>query len=192
MWEITLIGKYRDIVYMQELVENLENLYNSRVVSAISYNKNLICSIAISGNINKNKIKTIVYESIIKIVKCEYLEENLIIFKEDKSLNTFMLSSLILLDLKEEIIYAKKNSNWGKTVSIRSFVYFKLNYLIKLWNNLCKFINRKFGNSFEDLIFIFETEYAVSFNDFFLKYSFVQENAIINKKGDCLWKTRSE
>lgn len=153
MWEITLIGKKLDILYFQDLIERLKLRYED-MYSAITYSKELILSIAINNDECIDEIEDMVYETILKISKGEVFDKNLKIFGSDKSFNSFMLSTLILMDLKEEIEYAKIHTKLSPKVNIRSFTYFRLHKMVKLWGKVIDYINIQFSNSFHDEMYL--------------------------------------
>jgi len=154
MWEITLLTDYYDIFYIQELQDNLNSNKISNCV-AINYDKELICcSIAISNDKDIEFSQDLIFECILKIVKSEYFKMNLNIFGNDRSFNSFMLSSLVLMDLKEEIEFAKFNALDFKKIHVRSFVYFKLHKLLDIWERVINYINIQFGNHLEESMYL--------------------------------------
>ena len=150
MWEITIKGKPSDIVYFLELKNTLKDLFKKDILVVITFEKDLLCSVAtINSNIISHS-KRIVWETIIKIVKIEYMQENLNCFTQDKSLNSFLLSNLIMLDIKDEIEYAIQTVKLSKILSIRSFIYFKLHNFIELWKREVDYLNKHFSGENEE------------------------------------------
>lgn len=144
MWEITLIGKPYDIVHFLELKNVLKSSFGKSVIVVITFEKDLICSIAVIEKKYIQIVKNFVYEIILKLVKLEFYEQNLTIFSEDKSLNSFLLTNIVLVDLVDEVRYAKSISKLTKVVNIRSFVYFKLNKFIQIWKRDLQYYNKNF------------------------------------------------
>ena len=145
MWEITLVGKPSDIGYFLDLKDILKSKFNKEIIVVISFEKDLICSIASTNQKNTNILKHIIYETIIKVAKSEYYQNNLELFTSDKSLNSFILSSLILINLDDEINYANHYAKLGNTVYVKSFVNFKLNNMVKMWRREIDYYNVIFG-----------------------------------------------
>lgn len=154
MWEITLLGKTSDIVFFQQLKDTLKKQFNNDVVAVITFNENLICSIATSEHKYIKILKLAIYESIIKIVKCEYFREKLTIWGTDKALNSFIMSSLILIDLNDEVDFAKDTTKLTKVVSVRSFVYFKLCRLVNVWKKFVRYLNLHFSDNMQEGLYL--------------------------------------
>jgi len=150
MWEITPVGKTRDILFFDELKTILKDKYNSQIMMAITFNNDLYCSIAVKDKRYVRFVKSKIFETIIKIVKCEYFENNLNIFSIDKSLNSFILSCILKIDLFDEIEYSLERFKLTKIVHIRSFVYFKLSKIINIWSKIASYLNSNFQFNCKD------------------------------------------
>ena len=124
------------------------------VIVVITFEKDLICSIAISDECYKDFLITAILETIIKIVKAEYYQSNLKIFSNDKSLNSFLLSSLVLINLIEEVEYAKAFAKISSTINIRSFINFRLHKLIVVWNREVDYYNQNFAGEYKDGLYL--------------------------------------
>ena len=151
MWEITLVGKPKDLEYFLELKDYLKNLIKNDIIIVLSFENSLICSIALSNESKLSIVKRKIIEMIIKIVKTDFYLEKLKFFTADKSLNSFVLSSLIYVNLQDEVDFASKVADIAKYIDIRSFVYFRLHRLIDVWENEVEYYNYNFGNNQEEL-----------------------------------------
>lgn len=154
MWEITLIGKPCDIGYFIDLKDTLYRKFKNEILVVISFEKDLICSIATTNNVHIRKLKLLIYETIIKVVKAEIYHNSLEIFTNDKSLNSFILSSLIIINLNDEVNYAKAYTSLTKVINVRSFVYFKLHNMIDMWYREIDFYNYTFGGIHRDEFYL--------------------------------------
>ena len=132
MWEITLLGNASDIVYYLELKNTLKRNFGNDVLAVITFEKALVISIAVLNKAKIAKAKNLVMQTIIRIVKVEYMQNNLKCFCNDKSINSFLLSNIITLDMKDEVKYALQVAKLSSIVNIRSFVLFKLHNFIDL------------------------------------------------------------
>lgn len=150
MWEITLKGKPSDIVYFLDLKNKLKSTFDKNVLICITFEKDLVVSIAYIGKDKLRKIQSIIWQYIIKIVKVEYLQERLNYSTKDISLNSFLLSNLILLDIKDEVEYAMQLVKLMPVISIRSFMYFRLHKFIELWQKEVDYYNRHFSSNSEE------------------------------------------
>lgn len=154
MWEITLVGKPNDIGYFLELKDYLKKELDNNVIVVISFENELICSIALSNEKDIEYLKNVIYETIIKIVKAEYYEGKLTIFSDDRSLNSFILSSIILINIRDEIEYAKNYVSLSKILYIRSFVNFKLHKLIDIWDREVEYYNNTFSGECRENLYL--------------------------------------
>lgn len=150
MWEITLKGKPSDIVYFLDLKNKLKQMYDKNVLICITFEKDLVVSIAYVGQNKLKNIQSIIWQYIIKIVKVEYLQERLNCFTKDVSLNSFLLSNLIMLDIIDEVEYAMQIIRLPKVISIRSFIYFRLHQFIDLWQKEVNYYNNHFSASSDE------------------------------------------
>ena len=149
MWEITLLGKPSDIVYFLESKNTTKKIFGSSARVVITFEKDLVLSLAVLDKNHIKRAKKLVMQTIIKIVKIEYMQQNLKIFSSDKSLNSFLLSNIITLDLSDEVNYALQKTKLTKIVSIRSFVQFRLHNVIELWDREIGYYNLNFGGDDE-------------------------------------------
>lgn len=149
MWEITLRGKPSDILHFLELKNKIKKILNKNALVVITFDSDLVCSIAVVKDRKFNKIISLIYETIIKIVKIEYLNDNLKVFSNDKSLNSYLVCSIINSSILDEIKYAMKITTLSKNIVIRSFVQFKLHAIYNLWLNEVEYYNYHFAQSNE-------------------------------------------
>lgn len=154
MWEITLVGKPNDIGFFLELRDFLKIKLGKEVIIVISIENNLLCSIALSNKKEISFVKKYVFETIIKIIKTEIYESRLTIFTDDKSLNAFMLSSLVMINLKDEVDYAIEFTKLSKIIHISSFVNFKLKKLIEIWLREINYYNVIFNSYPRDDLYL--------------------------------------
>ena len=84
----------------------------------------------------------------------KYCKVYVSIFSDDKSLNSFILSSLILINLVEETNYAKRFSKLTSVLNIRSFVFFKLHKLIEVWEKEIVYYNSTFSGEYKDGLYL--------------------------------------
>lgn len=176
MWEITLLGKISDFVFFQQLKDNLKNQFDNNIVVVITYNENLICSIATSENKYIKQLKIAIFETIIKIAKCEYLRENLTIWGLDKTLNSFVISSLVLIDLDDEVNFAKDTTKLTKVVFIRSFVYFKLFRLLIVWKKLVVYLNLHFSDNMQEGLYLEFLKFVAENSNSKLDIMYIEQN----------------
>lgn len=146
MWEITLRGKPSDIVYFLELKNNLKEILHKNTLVVITFEKDLVCSIAINRNKLQKIAIQIIYETILKISKVEYLTENLKVFSSDKSLNAYFVSTIVNIEMPNEIRYAMQEVRLPKVVCVRSFVMFKLHKFYEIWQREVDYYNYNFSN----------------------------------------------
>lgn len=147
MWEITLRGKPSDILHFLQLKNEIKELMNKNALVVITFDHDLVCSIGIIKDKRLKKVKCLIYQTIIKIAKLEYLNNNLKVFVKDKSLNSYFVSSIINCSLRDEVRYAMRISNLTPTLVIRSFVQFKLHNIYDLWLNEVEYYNYNFSSS---------------------------------------------
>jgi len=174
MWEITLVGKPSDIGYFLELKDILKRKFDKNVIIVISLEKDLVCSIATNKYIDFLETKK--FKTIIKIVKAEYYESKLTIFTDDKSLNAFILSSLILINLSDEVEYSKEFVSLSKLVNIRSYVYFKLHKLIEIWSREIEYYNYTFSGKFKEDLYLEFLRFLAQNSNAKLDIMYLEEN----------------
>lgn len=151
MWEITLIGKLCDYPYFIELQNEIVSKKLSAIVS-IGMGENLSISIALDDNL-ENQIKDLILETIIKINKFEFILEHLNCIDEEKYAS-FVISSLVWLDLEEEVSLAKYYAKLEKTNHIREFLRFKLPQFFEAWKREVDAINLLFQSQTDDKIYL--------------------------------------
>lgn len=153
MWEITLVGKEIDYPYFLELEKKILDLKINSIVS-IGLKDDLFISIC-SQNKILSKIERYIFETIIKINKSEYMLENLDFLSGGDSLyDSFMLSSIVNLDLDMEVDFAKYYAKLDKSNNIRSFFRFKLNKLTKSWQGILVALNMLFADKEKERIYL--------------------------------------
>lgn len=140
MWEVTLCGKPADIIFFLDLKNTIKKI-SGNALCIITFEKSLICSIAVFNKNHLYKCKKAIFKTILKICKVEYLSKNLQILSADKNINSYLLGNLISIEIEDEIRYAMQISKLTKYVNIRSFVMFKLNNLIDVWQREVEYLN---------------------------------------------------
>lgn len=141
MWEITLVGEKSDYVYFSLLDKELRDIAGTNLITAMTIMDKICYSVAIKEKKYINFVKNAIFELIIKINKEEYFKEKLIFKNNINGLNHFIITSLVFINLQEEIDYARVIVKLSKTVFIRSLMMFKLNKLYKIWDKLICFFN---------------------------------------------------
>ena len=154
MWEVTLCGKYDDIVYLVDLEKCLKDTFHSGVISAICISDKIILNLAIIKDEIVELVKKIIIDTILKIAKTEFFIENIKFLSDDRTLNTFIISSLVMIEIDEEIDFIFNNFHIGKYINIRSFIAFKLFDFRDKWKYLCDYINNTFKTSFEEYVYV--------------------------------------
>ena len=154
MWEITLLGSELDYMYFAMLEDELKDVIQDKVITAITFKNGLTCSIALKDRKYINFVKTAILETIIKICKEEYFREGLSVRGSDEELNEFILMSLILINLQEEVDYARVKVKLTKKLHIRSLMRFRLNKLYMIWEKLIVYFNANLGERYHDEIYL--------------------------------------
>lgn len=139
MWEITLVGEKQDLGYFLLLEEMLLTRLKNKPIIAIASKENLFFSIAVSDKRQYQVIKKCILEIAIRICKEEYFRENLNLFGSDVELNGFILMSLVLIGIQEELDYAIHRIKLTKNLHIRSLIRFRLSKLYMIWNKVIKY-----------------------------------------------------
>lgn len=163
MWEITLIGEDRDFLYFSQLRDYIVKL-NIKAYISIGTNDNLYISIAATEDIS-NKVSEYILETIIKVNKRDYLIENLDFLGSDSVYDEFILTSIIYMDLSQEIDFARYSASLGKTINIRSFFRFKLARLMIVWARMCDEINSSIEKSKKETIYLDFLKYLADVNE---------------------------
>lgn len=154
MWEITLCGKYDDVVYLVDLEKILKDRYKSDVITAIWICDDVIFNIATNNQKIVENIKKIILELLIKIAKTKFFKDNLHIFINDTSINTFLISSLTMIDLEEEMEEEFVQFDINNYINIHSYILFKFRDLRLHWQYLADYINYSFLNSSGDGVYL--------------------------------------
>lgn len=154
MWETTLIGEKKDIIYFSLLEEYLKSNSITNIFAIVEKSDIVYCSIAIEECRYLNFVKKCILETIIKICKEEFFIENIKFLGGDDKLNKFIIISLTYLDLQEEIDYAKVRVKFTKNIHVRSLVKFKLNKLYSLWCKFVGFFNFNMSGVFQDQVYL--------------------------------------
>ncbi len=152
MWEITLVGEECDYIYFSQLRDIIIRLYKDAFVS-IGLSDKLYISIAAKENILQ-KIEDYLFETIIKINKKDYLVDKLEFIGSNDLYDDFILTSIIYLDLPQEIEYARYSAKLGKINYIRSLFQFKLNRLLILWDSMANELNLSIKKSKKETIYL--------------------------------------
>lgn len=152
MWEITLVGEECDYIYFSQLRDMIVGLNLGAFVS-IGLNDKLYISIAAKYNI-LDKIQDVLYETIIKINKKEFLTGKLDFIGDNDIYDDFILTSIIYLDLPQEIEFAKYSTKLSDMNHIRSLFYFRLNKLLPLWHNMAKELNLSIKKNKKETIYL--------------------------------------
>lgn len=176
MWEITLFGKPCDIAFLIELKDYLKKHLEKDIIVVIAFDKNLICSIAISNLSHKKFVINAIYECMLKIVKSEFYHDNLRILGSDKSLNSFILSSILLINLNEEKKYAMEVTRLSKNVHIRPFIYFKLHNMLDLWQREVDYYNRHFSGLLQDSLYLEFLRFLAQNNNSNSEIIYIEDN----------------
>ncbi|MBE5738336.1 MAG: hypothetical protein E7354_01200 [Clostridiales bacterium] len=139
MWEMTLIGEERDFLYFSQLRDTIIALKLDAYIS-IGVNGNLYFSIASKEDLT-GRLDYYIYEAIIKIAKRDFLLENLDCVGKDSLFDDFLLTSMIYIDLPQEVDYAKYSTKLQKITHVRSFLRFRLSGLISIWQDMIRDLN---------------------------------------------------
>lgn len=142
MWETTIIGELGDLIYFALLEDELKNKLDDKVVIAMSLSSRLTCSIALRDKRYLSLLKDSIFECIIKCAKDEYFRENIHIL-DDSRYNEMLITSLVFVNLQDEINYAKVRVNFPKKIHIRSLIRFKLSKFYFIWEKFVCYINQK-------------------------------------------------
>jgi len=154
MWEITLHGEYDDVVYLLEMEKTLKDNLKKDIVSVIWITEDIICNLAGANDRNTKYIKGIISETILKIAKTKFFQENLNISVCDTSIFTFLISSLVIVDIDEEIDFIANIIDSMTYVDINAFINFKLMSLKDKWSYLIHYINNTYRGNHEDNVYL--------------------------------------
>ena len=148
MWEITLIGNTSDMVHFRFLCDTIHSS-DLGAICAISSGDRLCMSIASDNDDSIDHIYHMIMGLIIKIVKVEYYDRHLDLFNNHPTFRDFAINSIALADIDEEINYAFSTADLTRTIVIRSFVYFRLQSLVKVWSKICMYLRNSFNENIE-------------------------------------------
>lgn len=154
MWEITLLGEYEDVIYLLDLENTLKESLGKDVVVAIWINGEVTVSIATNNKTSIEVIQRSIIDTIIKISKNAYFSENLHISIDDTDLKTFLISSLIMVDIDEEVNTIYDRECVSNYINIKSFNLFKLSDLKSKWQFLIDYIHNTLYISNKDNIYL--------------------------------------
>lgn len=154
MWEITISCGYQDIVYLLEMENTLNRVYGKDVMTIITMDEDIICNIAVIKNSLIDDVKKIIIETMIKCLKSNFFSDNLKLNNNDISLNSFMVSSLVMIELLEEVEYVYNNFEIKNHINFKSFIYFKLTDFIDKWQYICDYINNLILDNNEEVIYL--------------------------------------
>ncbi|MBQ7352298.1 MAG: hypothetical protein IJW59_05545 [Clostridia bacterium] len=194
MWEVTLIGYKKDLMYLAILEEQLmQNLVEVPIIAMVIRGEEVYCSIATDSKKSIKYIKSCILETIIKICKEEYFRENIKILGSDKYLNDFILTSLTYVDIQDEVEFATIRFKFTPRIHIRSLVRFKLSKLYNVWKKFAIYFNSSLNGIIKDQIYLeflkFLASNMVEQNDII----YVEENnnslAILDKDRNVVKKT---
>ncbi len=152
MWEITLFGDREDLDYFYILKDKL-NKMKSSVYTAINLENNIAFSIACKEE-GIEVIEYYIYECIISRAKAKYLRDNLEFSGKNEAFNNFIIDSIVLIDLKDEIEYARLSTSLSSVVYLQSFVTFKLYRLIEVWDRIVSNLNAHFSILPEETMYL--------------------------------------
>lgn len=152
MWEITLIGNMEDYIYFSQLKDSIIKLKLNTYIS-VSTGEKLYISIASYSNISKD-IEDLIYETIIKINKRDFMINNLDFIGKNGSLDEFILTSIIYMDLPREIYVAKYYAKLAKTNDVRSFFRFRLHQLLDVWKMFACELNLSLNSNKKESMYL--------------------------------------
>lgn len=142
MWETTIFGEIADLVYFASLEDEIRNKLHDKTIIAMTLSNKLAFSIALKDKRYLSMLKDLIFECVIKCVKDEYFRENIKIIGDCK-FNDMFITSLVYVNLQDEINYAKIRVNLPKKIHIRSLVGFKLSKFYFIWEKFVYYINVK-------------------------------------------------
>ena len=154
MWEITLLGEYEDVIYLLDLENTLKESLGKDVVVAIWINGEVTVSIATNNKTSIEIIQRSIIDTIIKMSKNAYFSENLHISIDDTDLKTFLISSLIMVDIDEEVNTIYDRECVSNYINIKSFNLFKSSDLKSKWQFLIDYIHNTLYISNKDNIYL--------------------------------------
>ena len=139
MWEMTIVGSSKDVVYFDELDRVLHSSDYAKYVmlSFESSGSESICSVActIQDSVIVDYIRIEIVKTMLSIVKHEYFLANLHISSVSTGLLKFLVDVLVSVDSEYEVYYSISRLTSSK-VYIRPFVRFCLKDIVNKWCRL--------------------------------------------------------
>ncbi len=148
MWEITLIGTGNDMAHFRLLCDTLHNSYDG-VVCALSSSNYVYCSIATMQDSILPEVQRIVVCTILQIAKIDYFDRHLELFKKYPIFRDFAIYSIVQSDIDDEIDFVMSNCNLGGNIYIHSFVAFRLQILVRVWQKICTYLDNQYTHGIE-------------------------------------------
>lgn len=182
MWEISIRGDKYDISNFYSCLKT-KFLLNNSIFLSLYFDKNSVLKIAVTDNNYVHIVKNIITETIISVHKFEYLKNNLCIKNTTNEISDFVLHSLVMLGIDEEIDYARVRINFDKCIHIRSLVKFRLAKFYSLWSKLIDYINYYLcgENKCEKLLKFLASNVSTSQDIFYICFD---QNCVV-VKDDC-------
>ena len=149
MWEITLIGDKCDLSNFYIIMKTIFAHKNSVFASFGFGDKNTL-KIGVNDKKYIPNVKSEILEAIITINKQEYFNNNIIVKNSNNMVYDFIMKSIVMLGLDDELEYARVKVKLGKVVHIRSIVRFKLAKFYSLWDRLIVYLNEYLGDGDEN------------------------------------------
>ena len=164
MWEITIVGKYEDKVYFDELESKLvSNKLNYKVMLSTAFvDGDYILSVATTSNRCEiiDFIKLCVTKTIIVIAKHDYFMSHLHISQISTELHRFIVDVLVTVDSEYELYYVMSRMSSG-SINIRSLMWFKLKEVQHKWQRLCDTLMLEFRSLTPQEIYLDVLKYVV-------------------------------
>ena len=190
MWEITLIGERDDYFDLKEYCDILIDIFVKDIIVAIDYDDKVYVSIATSRDGIIKFVENTIYEIIIKINKKNFFYNNLNKSFKEKVLLPFIISSIISIDLNDEIDFAKNSVKLTSVINIKSFVYFKLKSIVSKWSKIVKYLNYTYFNKINDELYLqflkFISENNQTLFDVIFLQEYLNDMLFIDKNGNKL------
>ena len=140
MWEITLIGDKYDLSNFYTIIKTIFSHENS-VFASFGFGERNTLKIGVNDKNIINNVKNEIIKAIITINKQEYMINNIDAINNQNNVNDFVLQSIVMLGIDEEIEYARSKLKLSRVVHIRSLVRFRLSKIYALWDKLIYYIN---------------------------------------------------
>lgn len=176
MWEITLIGSDEDYFDLKEVCDILMDIFDKDIIIALNFGEQTICSIATNRDSIIKFLENVIYETIIKINKKHYFYNNLNKSFTNNSLISFIISSIVSIDLNEEIEYAKKTTKLSRVINIQSFLYFKLHKIVVTWGRIARYLNVTYSNQMQEELYLQFLKFIADNNQSYIDVVYLEEN----------------